>query len=235
MGAILQGNGVKKTLGTNVLKIGKQSDNQLRVKEASNHHAEIRFIKTTYKKLSGIQSSPKMRYGIIDLGSQRGTFVNGQKLIAHSEHLLNYGDKIRIGSTVLTYKKSSSEASGIGGFLILAIIIVIGVVIYQSNSTPEKTLSAFCDALKTKDYQVAYNQLASPVQKHETEEQFASGLQQNFTNQGGLKDCIVGPVQANDSTATSMLTYTYANGKISNISDTLIKENDTWEINSTKP
>ena len=232
MGAIIQVNGAKKVLGTNALKIGKKSDNQLQVSDASDHHAEIRFIKMTYKKSSGEQGPAKQQYSIVDLGSQKGTFVNGQKLRPQKEHFLSNGDDIRIGRTRLTYKKSSSEASGGGVFLLLILVIGIVVALNLGNSTPEKTLSAYCDALKSKDYQVAYDQLADSVQKQETEKQFASRLQQTFNNRGGLKDCVVAPVQANDSSATSILTYTFSIGKTSVVSYTLIKENDTWKIMS---
>ena len=237
MAAIIQGNGIRKSLGANALTIGKKSDNDLRIKEAADHHAEIRLYKTTYRTSSGGQGDSKNRYGIVDLGSQSGTFVNGRKLASRKEQYLKDGDKIRIGSTTLTYKGSSSEASGAGGFVLFLLVVfgIIGFALYQSSSTPEKTLSSYCDALNAKDYQTAYNQLASSIQNHETEKQFASALQQDFTKQGGLKACNISPVQEHGSTATSTLTYSFANGKTSANTDTLINENNTWKIDSAKP
>jgi hypothetical protein len=48
-------------------------------------------------------------YNIVDLGSTNGTFVNEQRLIAHMPRLLNVGDKIRIGDTVLTYQEVNTN------------------------------------------------------------------------------------------------------------------------------
>jgi NADPH-dependent 2,4-dienoyl-CoA reductase/sulfur reductase-like enzyme len=70
--------------------IGRDSASTLVLNHAtvSRHHAEI--------------SCDTGRYGLRDLGSKNGTFVNGTRLEAHRVHLLQPHDQLRIG-TLLTF------------------------------------------------------------------------------------------------------------------------------------
>ena len=38
---------------------------------------------------------------VMDLGSRNGTFLNGQKLIAHQNRILRDGDELRLGTLVI--------------------------------------------------------------------------------------------------------------------------------------
>ena len=95
MEAVLQGPFGRRVLEPALLTIGRAPDNQLVVSDpkASSHHAEIR---------PGVQG-----YSITDLGSTNGTFVNEQRLERHIPHLLNGGDRIRIGDLTFTYEASN--------------------------------------------------------------------------------------------------------------------------------
>ena len=64
----------------------------------------------------------------------------------------------------------------------LIIVIVLGIaggaaIVYFTRATPEKTIDAYCNALRGQDYRSAYNLLTSSLQKIETEAEFAGGQQ----------------------------------------------------------
>jgi len=97
----------------------------------------------------------------------------------------------------------------------------------QPRSTPTLTLATFCNSLKTRDYQTAYNELSSAAQSQETEAQFAA----NYSS-GHLTDCMVSNV--NDTAGTGTISYTASNG-VSVVADyTLVNENGTWKIKTEK-
>ena len=64
----------------------------------------------------------------------------------------------------------------------LIIVIVLGIaggaaIVYFTRATPDKTIDAYCNALRGQDYRSAYNLLNSSLQKIETEAEFAGGQQ----------------------------------------------------------
>ena len=100
MEAALKGPFGRRSLGPNSLTIGRAPDNGLVISDmkASSHHAEM-HMEGQY-------------YAIVDLGSTNGTFVNDQRLPARSSRLLQPGDAIRIGDTVLLFEASAPLQSG---------------------------------------------------------------------------------------------------------------------------
>src|SRR5260370_5114124 len=59
--------------------------------------------------------------------------------------------------------------------VILAVLVVAcGAIVIVGRSTPSKTLDAFCSAIKSQDYQTAYNQLSQFRQTRIKEQEFAS-------------------------------------------------------------
>ena len=134
--------------------------------------------------------------------------------------------------------------SRLGLWIGLAVVIVIlvaagvGSYVYLSRSTPDKTLAAFCNALKASptDYQTAYNQFSARARNQESEHDFATGLQQALSNPalGGIKDCTVSNVQQNDTSATGTVTLTFNNltnhALLFNMG--LIDESDGWKIDA---
>lgn len=97
MEASLRGPFGRKALGSAVLTIGRSPENGLIISDmkASSRHAEMRL------------EGPF--YAIVDLGSTNGTFVNDQRLPVRSSRLLQSGDVIRIGDTVLLFEASSLQ------------------------------------------------------------------------------------------------------------------------------
>ncbi|MBN2290830.1 MAG: FHA domain-containing protein, partial [Pirellulales bacterium] len=71
-----------------VLQLGRDQSSMVRLHdtEVSRQHAEIR-------ESDGI-------YEIIDRDSSNGTFVNGRRV---ERHLLNSGDQIQLGKTLMLY------------------------------------------------------------------------------------------------------------------------------------
>ena len=66
--------------------IGRRGNFAITDEYASSHHARIR--------------AGRGLWYVEDLGSTNGTFLNGRRI--HAPQLLNKGDKIRIGHTVMT-------------------------------------------------------------------------------------------------------------------------------------
>lgn len=87
----------KTILSTEVVNIGCAADNQLIINDpdVEAHHAQMRFV--------------GQAYGIMDLGSRHGTFVNKKLLLPNTPCMLNSGDVISLGDTVLCYEVNGSQ------------------------------------------------------------------------------------------------------------------------------
>ncbi len=79
------------------LSIGRESSNRVRLTdtEVSRRHAEVRLTPEGYR--------------LTDVGSANGSFVNGQSV---KDVLLQPGDQVQIGQTVLIYSASRGDAAG---------------------------------------------------------------------------------------------------------------------------
>jgi limonene-1,2-epoxide hydrolase len=95
----------------------------------------------------------------------------------------------------------------------------------QTRSTPTLTLSRYCNALKQRDYQTAYNQLSNNQQQQETEAQFAA----NF-NSPKLTNCTVSTVD--DTAGTGTISYSFSNGAQVVADYKLVEEKNVWKIDS---
>lgn len=75
-----------------VMTIGRDSGNYLvlELQPVSRKHAELR-----------LEAGAAL---LTDVGSSQGTFVNGQKLLAHQPHALAAGDVVQIGPYVMLYQ-----------------------------------------------------------------------------------------------------------------------------------
>jgi pSer/pThr/pTyr-binding forkhead associated (FHA) protein len=93
MQAVLNGPSGQTILGSVGLTNGRIQSNQYVVydRRVSAHHAVISFLKPGY-------------FTITDIGSTNGTFVNGLLLTHNVPHVLQAGDTICIGDTVLTFQ-----------------------------------------------------------------------------------------------------------------------------------
>jgi len=127
-----------------------------------------------------------------------------------------------------------------GLWITLSIIVVLllafsafGTYAYANRSTPTKTLTTFCNDLKSSNYHDAYQQLSSSDQSKVSEEKFTSSLQQSFASAGGSKDCTFSNESDDGSTGTAVMTLTLNLTLVPpiNYHTTLVNESSTWKIN----
>ncbi len=104
----------------------------------------------------------------------------------------------------------------------------------QFTSSPQQTLQTYCNALKSGDYQTAYNQFSTRAQSQISESDFAKSLQTAFATLGGLKDCTVGTVkQTSSTTATGSVTYTFGDGRTIPGNGRLVYESGAWKMDAS--
>jgi hypothetical protein len=121
--------------------------------------------------------------------------------------------------------------------ILLVVIVGGGAIVYVTaiRSTPQKTLSAYCDGLMKSDAQKVYDQLDTAQQAKTSVKDFQDAFKVlNSPLIGGVKSCTVGNVTESGSTATATVTLTFGVGKSSSETDTLIQENGTWKLDSSK-
>lgn len=95
------------------------------------------------------------------------------------------------------------------------------------TSTPEKTISAFMDALKNRDGQGAYNQLSTHLQSLNNEQQYINTIR---TWGGVVSSYSISNVQVNGNNATADVSVTALFFLTANYTVTLVNENGTWKI-----
>lgn len=110
--------------------------------------------------------------------------------------------------------------------------VTSSTTITVTSSTPQQTLTLFCDALKSRDYATQYNLFSSSVQSRASEAQYAAQVEQSDSQAGGVTSCIVSNVNQSGSSATGTLSLTFGNGVTGDEFYTLILENGVWKINS---
>lgn len=115
----------------------------------------------------------------------------------------------------------------IGLGLLVVIASALAGYVFFTRSTPEKTLDTFCNAMQGQDYQIAYNQLASSLQSHETENVFAHTSQAA----GKVNVCTHGSATVTGNLATANVTFVSSSGQTSNNTVTLTQDSSsTWKI-----
>jgi len=120
--------------------------------------------------------------------------------------------------------------SVVGGIILLCILV--SVIVYAVRSTPEKTLTAYCNALKSGDYQTAYNQFSTGIQRQESEAQFASAFTSTNLKVTG---CTVSNTSDDGTVGLGTMSYT-TNTNFTGINDyRFIQESGTWKISSQTP
>lgn len=120
--------------------------------------------------------------------------------------------------------------SVIGGVVLLC--VVISLVAYAVRSTPEKTLTTYCNALKSADYQAAYNQFSQANQSQESEAQFASAFTSTHIS---VVSCAISNTSDDGTTGFGTMSYT-TNVNASGVNDyRLIQESGTWKISMQTP
>jgi NADH:ubiquinone oxidoreductase subunit 5 (subunit L)/multisubunit Na+/H+ antiporter MnhA subunit len=112
--------------------------------------------------------------------------------------------------------------------LVLVVIAAVGTYVYLNRSTPDKTLTTYCDALKNGDYQSAYNQLSTRAMNNLSETQFAHEWQVL----GGVRSWTERNVQEQGSAATATVTFTLGNGQTALATIQLVNENGVWKVDA---
>jgi len=133
-------------------------------------------------------------------------------------------------------RKKSRAGLWIGLVVLLLILIVGGGAVFaytQLRSTPQKTLAAYCDGWKTSNAQEIYNQLDAANQAKLSVSDIQRTLD-GLKQVGSVTDCTVSNVQQTGSTATGVVTLAVNSGRSASETDTLIQENGTWKIDSSK-
>jgi hypothetical protein len=97
----------------------------------------------------------------------------------------------------------------------------------QARSTPTLTLSEYCYNIEHKNYQAAYNLVATDVQAQESESTFASNY-----GSANISSCSVSNI--NDTAGTGTITYTFTSGGTAIADYTMVNENGTWKVKSEK-
>ena len=119
-------------------------------------------------------------------------------------------------------------AIGIGALVLIAGLVVFGVIAFMNLPTPTSTLNAFCSALKSGDYQTAYNQFSSALQSQIAEVQFAALYDPNL-GLGKVTNCTVSNV--NNAAGSGMINTTFASGNTLVFDYALVNQSGTWKIN----
>ena len=118
--------------------------------------------------------------------------------------------------------------SVVGGIILLCILV--SVIVYATRSTPDKTLNAYCNALKSSDYQTAYEQYGLGIQRQVNETQFASAFATVK-----ITGCTVSNTSDDGTVGTGTMSYT-TNTSFSGINDyRFIQESGIWKISSETP
>jgi predicted component of type VI protein secretion system len=117
--------------------------------------------------------------------------------------------------------------------VLLIACCAFGALVIASRSTPTKTLTAFCNDLKTGNYHDAYQQLSSSAQHGQSEAKFTQTLQQGLGRAGGLKDCAFSNESDDGSLGTFLMTWTVNLSLVPpvNFDGQLVNEGSVWKIN----
>lgn len=110
----------------------------------------------------------------------------------------------------------------------LLLLLSSGIFIYytQTLSTPQKTLAAYCDGLKTHNAPEVFNQLDVQLQRQTP----VSQLQVLLNALGNAKVCTYSDIQQNGSFASSTVHVVFAKNIQITIDVILILENGNWRV-----
>jgi predicted component of type VI protein secretion system len=155
-----------------------------------------------------------------------------------------YGQPMQAAPGVPAYAQAPQPTAGksrrglgitlgvIGGVLLLVCVACV-VFLYAVRSTPERTLTTFCDDLKSGNDHDAYQQLSSSAQQQTREADFAASMAKIRTLGGGLKNCVPNNVTSTSSSGTGTMLLSF-NATVQTIplNATLVDESSTWKINT---
>lgn len=137
-------------------------------------------------------------------------------------------------------QKPKKKRRGLLGVVIFIIVVLLlaavayGAVAYLNRSTPQKTLTAFCNDLNANDYHSAYQQMSNNFQSTTSENRFTNFLKGQFALGGGLKNCQFSNVATSGTTGTATITFTVNRPLVppQNRNSTLVTDSGVWKIDS---
>jgi hypothetical protein len=115
---------------------------------------------------------------------------------------------------------------------ILGAVLVIGFIVFANLHSPERTLDTFCNALRSGDYQTAYNQLSPGEQSFsQSEVDFAN----SFSHGDRVVSCSYTNVSVSGNSAITTVTFTGSSSGTSSLVFTLIQDSSfNWRIDGFK-
>ena len=127
----------------------------------------------------------------------------------------------------------------VGGIVLLGIIgcVVLFAFVFNAVSGPTNALNAYCNGIKSSDYQSAYNQLSSSTRNNASLYDFTEFAQENGGS-GHVSSCNVSSVSIDNGVGKGVIDYSYKDGSSKSISYTLTSESDGWKltnVNVTTP
>nr|BBH93352.1 hypothetical protein KTA_15510 [Thermogemmatispora argillosa] len=130
----------------------------------------------------------------------------------------------------------------IGSLVALVLLVLVLVVVLFNpfnfpgplgllSSSPQKTVDAFCNALKNGDYHTAYSQLSSTLQANESEQQFTRAFQAATALLGPVTTCAATDFQQNGDHATAQLSLGFQrSSRLVTGTLNFVRQDGTWKI-----
>lgn len=111
---------------------------------------------------------------------------------------------------------------------ILGAVLVIGYIVFANLHSPERTLDTFCNALRSGDYQTAYNQLSPGLQ-------YDYSSESNFVNDWSrYRSCSYTSTTTSPNDALTALTATGASGSTTYSVELVHDSSYNWKIDAIK-
>jgi hypothetical protein len=137
--------------------------------------------------------------------------------------------KLPTANATLPRRKPRGRRWLLAGILVcLALLLSSGIFIYynQTLSTPQKTLAAYCDGLKTHNAPEVFNQLDAQLQRQIQ----VSQLQTLLNALGNAKNCTYSDIRQNGSFASATVHVVFAKNIQSTSDLILILEKGNWKV-----
>lgn len=248
MTAALRGPMGKTPLEATALTIGSSPDNQLVIDDmkVSAHHAEIRPEGQRYSITDlGSTHGTYVNSQRLDWNSAYPLTPGSSITIGDTSFMYEEGDEegdtepkfgeiyfsdINDAAPEAAYARPARRSRPRWIWIGLIILVILGIAggaaaVYFTRATPEKTIDAFCNALRGQDYASAYALLSPNQQKTTTELEFAA----KQLAVGHTTACKHDSANVTGNIATDNLTMV-SGGQSYSGTISLVSENSDWKI-----
>jgi hypothetical protein len=127
----------------------------------------------------------------------------------------------------------------IGIISIVLLVLVVGSVVFflnhsftASSNPTSQTLTTYCNALKSGDYQTAYAQLASGMKNQLKEPDFAYSWQSKNVSSCTVDTSSANAASCTDTSCAGSITFFFKDGSSTTDQYQLMQENGQWKIQS---